>query len=214
MAAGEHMKKIELATWNRREIYEMFSKLDYPFYSVTIPVDVTNVKKVSKEQNLSFYYMMIWICTKAVNQVPAFNMRIRGTDIYELDETIPSFTVMEQGEECFRIITTPFCEDMKQFCEECSKKTKQQRSLFGSETFGDELIYISCTPWFDFCALTNEHSFHKDDTIPRIAWGKYYEENDRLMVHLSVEVNHRTIDGFHLGKLKEAMDQEISNLIV
>lgn len=35
--------------WNRKEIYDNFSKLDYPFYSVTIPIDVTNVKKLSKK---------------------------------------------------------------------------------------------------------------------------------------------------------------------
>ena len=42
--------------------------------------------------------------------------------------------------------------------------------------------------------------------------GKYFEENGRLWVHMSVEVNHRTIDGIHIGKLKAAIDQEINGL--
>ena len=32
------------------------------------------------------------------------------------------------------------------------------------------------------------------------------------MLHVSVEVNHRTIDGMHLGRLKEALDTEIARL--
>lgn len=29
---------------------------------------------------------------------------------------------------------------------------------------------------------------------------------------MSIEVNHRTIDGYHLGLLKEAIDREIAAL--
>ena len=48
--------------------------------------------------------------------------------------------------------------------------------------------------------------------MPRLAWGRWYEENDRLWVHLSVEVNHRLIDGLHIGQMKEALDREIAAL--
>ena len=93
------------------------------------------------------------------------------------------------------------------------RKSTEQTSFIDDEAETDALIYFSCTPWFDFTTLTNEHNFNKDDTIPRLAWGKYYEENERLWVHMSIEVNHRTIDGFHIGKLKDAIDREINELI-
>lgn len=205
-------KKVEMATWSRREIYEMFSRLDYPFYSVTILVEVTKVKRYAKEKGLSFYYLMIWICTKAVNEVEAFNQRIRGDEVYQLDCTNPSFTAMRKDEDYFQIITMPFEQSKEKFCEKASKKVKEQTSLFGDAKASDELIYFSCTPWFDFTSLTNEHNFDKADTIPRIAWGKYFKEKDNLFVHLSIEVNHRTIDGYHIGLLKEAIDREISSL--
>ena len=80
------------------------------------------------------------------------------------------------------------------------------------EKESDGLIYFSCTPWFDFTALTNEHKLDRDDTVPHLAWGKYYEEQGRLMVHLSVEVNHRTVDGFHIGQLMEGIRRGISGL--
>lgn len=62
--------------WSRKEIYDNFSKIDYPFYSVTIPIDVTNVKKISKDKELSFYFLMIWICTKAINSIQEFKIRM------------------------------------------------------------------------------------------------------------------------------------------
>ena len=165
------MQILDQSRWERKEIFDFFSRLEYPFYAVTLPVEVTPVRTFARENQVSFYYMMIWLCTKALNQVPAFRLRVRGDQVVQLDQT-----AFLQGEDT------------------------------------DSLIYFSCTPWFDFTALTNEHSLDRDDTVPRLAWGRWYEENDRLWVHLSVEVNHRLIDGLHIGQMKEVLDREIAAL--
>ncbi len=206
-------KQLDLSTWPRRNAYKFFSACDYPFYAVTIPIDVTQVKNTAKAQGLSFYHLMIWLCTKAVNSVPEFLLRIRGRSIVQLDQTNPSFTSLKPGAESFQIITVPWKEDVQTFCREAKACAETQTAFIQQEKETDRLIYFSCTPWFDFTALTNEHNFDKDDTIPRIAWGRYYEEQGRLWVHMSIEVNHRTIDGFHIGQLKEAIDREITRLI-
>ena len=72
------MEIINKVTWNRKDIFDMCPSADYPFYSVTIPVDVTNVRTISRQKGLSFYYLLIWVCTKAINSVPEFRIRIRG----------------------------------------------------------------------------------------------------------------------------------------
>lgn len=40
----------------------------------------------------------------------------------------------------------------------------------------------------------------RDDSVPHIAWGKYTEEGGRLTLGISIEVNHRLIDGLHIGR--------------
>ena len=122
------------------------------------------------------------------------------------------FYLSEKGSELFQIITMPWEEDYMEFCRHAKERSEAQTGFLDQEKETDELIYFSCTPWFDFTALTNEHKLDKDDTVPHLAWGRYYEEKGRLMVHLSVEVNHRTVDGFHIGKLKERIDREIDAL--
>ena len=206
------MKVIDQNTWDRKEIFDLFSAADYPFYSITIPVDMTKVKEVSKNKGISFYYLMIWVCTKAVNSVPNFLLRVRDGQVVMLDQTNPSFTYLKKGSELFQIITMPWEEDYMEFCRHAKERSEAQTGFLDQEKETDELIYFSCTPWFDFTALTNEHKLDKDDTVPHLAWGRYYEEQGRLMVHLSVEVNHRTVDGFHVGKLKECIDREIDAL--
>lgn len=170
------MKVIDQNTWDRKEIFDLFS------------------------------------AAEAVNSVPNFLLRVRDGQVVMLDQTNPSFTYLKKGSELFQIITMPWEEDYMEFCRHAKERSEAQTGFLDQEKETDELIYFSCTPWFDFTALTNEHKLDKDDTVPHLAWGRYYEEKGRLMVHLSVEVNHRTVDGFHIGKLKERIDREIDAL--
>ena len=72
---------------------------------------------------------------------------------------------------------------------------------------------MSCTPWFDLTGLTNERDFDRDDNIPRIAWGKYVADAaGRETLGMSVEVNHRFIDGYHLGQFYQKLQQSIDAL--
>ena len=206
------MEVININTWERKEAFELFSRKDYPFYSVTVPIDVTNVKALSKSRELSFYYLMVWLCTKAVNSVEQVRIRIRGDEVVRLDRTEPSFTDMKKGAGQFYIVTTSWEEDFAAFCEKAKKKSEEQKSFIDMCSETDGLIYFSCTPWFDFTALTNERDFDRDDTIPRLAWGRYFEDGGRLRLHLSIEVNHRTIDGVHIGQLVAAIESEIAAL--
>lgn len=206
------MKKIDLQKWERTQAYQFFSQVDCPFYSVTTTIDVTAVKQFAKDNNLSFYYTMVWLVSKAVNCVEEFNMRIVNNEVIQYQQTYPSFTVLLPNQNQFSIITFNTLPDCKEFCEQAQHKAQTQTAFLDTATQSDQLIYISCTPWFDFTSLTNERNFDKDDCIPRIAWGKYYEQDGKLLVHMSIEVNHRLVDGLHIGKFVQALDNNISKL--
>ena len=204
------MNKIDLNTWKRTKMYRFMENVDFPFYSVTVPVDVTNVKKVSKEKNISFYMAMTWVVTKAVNSIENFRIRYRNGELYLLDITHPSYTYLK-GED-FIIVNGNMQDDMVKFCNDSIETAEKQTDIINNEIEPDDLIYISCLPWFDFTHLTNERNFDKYDNIPRIAWSKYSEENGRLMLHVSFDVNHLFIDGYHLGLLVEKINELIKEL--
>jgi chloramphenicol O-acetyltransferase type A len=56
------------------------------------------------------------------------------------------------------------------------------------------------------------HPIHMNpvDSIPRITWGKYWEDHGRTLLPLSVQVNHTLMDGQHVGiyfsKIQEILD--------
>ena len=206
------MHKIDLTTWPRAELFRFFSAVSQPFYSVTFRVDVTNLHHYAKEHSISFYYALGYLVTDAVNAVENFRYAIRDGEIYLLDERIPSFTDLHPGSETFHIVTLPKSGTLTEFCAAAQAKSAAQTTLLDQDDETDKLIYFSCTPWFDLTSCTNERDFDKDDNIPRITWGRYVEQDGCETLGMSVEVNHRFIDGLHLGQFYQKLQTNIDAL--
>ena len=133
--------------------------------------------------------------------------------VFLLDKRTPSFTYLKKGSEQFQIITCPCEGSLEEFCRAAKEKSEAQTSFLETSSETDDLIYISCLPWFDLTCCTNERQIDQDDAIPRITWGKYIrQENGRETLGLSIEVNHRLVDGVHLGRFYESLQNKINEL--
>lgn len=210
------VEAFDFENWPRKEAYAFFSGISNPFYMVTFRQDVTRLYDFVKAEELSFYYGMIWACTCALNAVEAFRLTIREGEIVRLPGRLPSFTDLKPGAEQFHIVTMDCGEDIRSFCREAAGKSLAQEGFIDLSQETDELIYLSCLPWVELTALTNERDLSapgaRDDSIPRIAWGKYSDEGGRKNLGLSLEVNHRLIDGVHIGRFAEALNSVIEKL--
>lgn len=195
---------VDRAAWPRRELFEFFSPMSQPFYSVTFKQDVARLYAFTKEHHLSFYHSLVYLCTRAVNQVEAFRYALRGKDLVLFDRRNPSFTDRKPGSEQFHIVTLPMEEDIRAFCAAAKAKSAAQTTFLDQEDSLD-LIYFTCLPWVELTALTNERNFDPDDAVPRIAWGKYAQEGERKVLHISLELNHRFVDGLHVGRFHEGL---------
>ena len=214
------MEEIEFSSWPRREHYTFFGGVSNPFYMVTFRQDITAVYEYVKAHGLSFYYAMTWLVTSAVNRVDAFHYMTDGNSIYRMELRAPSFTDLAPGEELFRIITMPpesMSLGIADFCLEAARRSAAQKSFIIPETESEELLYISCLPWMDITAVTNERDLDRPESrysaIPSITWGRYTEENGRKILGISIEVNHRFIDGLHLGLFVQSLTDEIDSLL-
>ena len=206
------MQRVDLASWPRREIFEFFSPLSNPFYSVTFRLDVTELCRFVKAEGLSFYYGLIWLCTRAMEGVDAFSYAISEGQIVRLESRRPSFTHLKPGSDRFQIVTMPCEGSMEEFCAAAKEKSEKQEFFIDFAGEGIDMIFFSCLPWVDITALTNERNMDVDDAVPRIAWGKFVEENGRKMLGLSLEVNHRFIDGLHIGQFAKELERLIGEL--
>lgn len=204
---------IDYNGWERRELFEFFSTMSNPFYSVTFNADITEAYDFSKREGLSFYCTLIWLITKAINSVETFRFALRGGELVLLDERQPSFTDLKKGGECFHVVTMPALGDIREFCREAKRRSASQTCFIDGESETDNLIYFSCLPWVELTALTNERDFDKNDSVPRVAWGKYQDEDGRKKLGLSLELNHRFVDGLHVGRFYGQLRRLQENLL-
>ena len=206
------MRKVDLAAWPRREAYEFFSPISNPFYSVTFRLDVTKLHAYTKTRGLSFYHSLIWLSTRALERVEAFSYAIADGELVQLESRRPSFTHLKPGSEQFQIVTLPCEGSLEDFCAAAKEKAEKQDFFIDLKGEGIDMIFFSCLPWLDVTALTNERNLDVEDAVPRLAWGKYVEEDGRLTLGYSIEVNHRLIDGVHIGQFARALEQLMAEL--
>lgn len=208
------MKEINLETWNRKEHFKFFSQIVFPFYSISSTIDVTKFYAYVKERNISFYYGMIFLCAKVMNQIDAFRYRIREGKVYLIDEMIPSFTDLKAGSELFQITNVMLTDTMSTYSQACKKAVSSQKTYFPSpeDEMRDDFIYFSSVPWISFTSVTHEMDINKDDSIPRITFGKYEKTNIKISMPISLQCNHRLVDGLHVGQFIKALVAVIKDL--
>ena len=197
------MEVVDLETWPRREHFRFFSGLGFPFYNVTTSLDVTRLHAYVRARGLSFYHALIYATLSVMNGLPDFLYKIRGEQVVKHEKLDPSFVTLDPETHLLKIVNVPFGGTLEEFCAQCARREAAQTSYFPSpEAEGrDDLVYISCLPWFSFTSLTNEMDLDPDDSIPRITWGRYEDRDGKLTLPYAVQLNHRLLDGWHLSQL-------------
>lgn len=210
------MRYIDMKTWPRKEHFQFFSSLSFPFYCVTLPLDITALKVHTKKQGLSFYHAMIWTVTQAMNTIPDFKYKIRAGGIVLVDRLHASYVTIREESHLFQIVNLECSEntDLPTFCRLAAEAEAKITGYFpaAESELRDDFIYYSCTPWFSFTSMSHEMDCNPDDSTPRVTWGKYEEKDGRYILPFNVQFNHRLLDGWHLHLLIAEIMHIVSKL--
>ncbi|KEI98625.1 chloramphenicol acetyltransferase [Clostridium botulinum A2B3 87] len=204
------MKYIDFNDFERKEHYKFFESVDNPQFNICMNIDVTNFLRFVKSNKISFYYSMIYASTHVMNEIKDFRYKIRDGKIILHDSLQPSFTDIESNKNLFKIVTLPLKKDIIEFSNSAKEVSKNQKEYFPTITEDqDKLIYFSCIPWISFTSISNEIVMNKEDSIPRISFGKYFKQDNKVLLPYSVQVNHMLLDGIHVGKYIEKLQNFI-----
>ena len=210
------MKHIELETWKRKEHFNFFYKADYPQYNVCLDIDVSRFLNFTKKAGISFYYAMIFSVIRVVNAMDNFRYRIREGKIVLHDIVYPSFTDMnkDENEDLFKVVTLEMRDNIIDFAKYAKEASRNQNYFFefGKPAGRDDLVYITCLPWISFTHISHTVTLNKNDSVPRISWGKYYKQGDRILLPFSVQVHHALADGYHVAMYVQKLQAFINEL--
>ena len=207
------MKKIDLTTWHRTSHFNYYKDFDMPHFSITSNVEITKLYQMVKRENLSFFACLLYYVMKTVNAIPELRYRIRNGEVY-LHETVqPSYTVLA-NEDLFRFVTTEYNDDFYKFIQAVDEDIDQAKLGKGlsDEPEKDDLVYISAIPWVTFTNLSHPFDTKHPDSFPRISWGKFFKENDKVFIPISLSMHHALCDGIHVGKFYQLLFNTINTI--
>ena len=204
------MKRIDLDTYPRRDHFNHFCAMAYPYAGVTVDVDVTDLLSLCREKGYSFYLMVLHAVALAADEVPEFRRRIDHGGIVEYDECPTSHIELKpDGTNAYCTLRhhMPLADYLAQ--AEVARTAAREGGSIEEEDDVQSMYFISTLPWLHYTQLIQPVACGEESN-PRITWGKY-QANDkgRMMMPLSVLVHHALADGIHIAKFYEAFNQQM-----
>lgn len=207
------MRKIDIDTWNRKEHFEFFSKMDNPFLGITSNVNITRGYQFVKENNLSLYSFYLHKSMKAINAISELKLRIINEEIIEYDTIHAGGTILRE-DKTFGFILAKYDEDYVKFNENLQNEIKEVHETTGLRLNNDDLtldlVRQTTIPWISFTHLLHPTYYKNGDSVPKISYGKIFEENGEKWLPVNIEAHHGLVDGYHIGQYFEKFQQYIN----
>ncbi|MGN1473838.1 MAG: CatA-like O-acetyltransferase, family 3 [Eubacteriales bacterium] len=207
-------KVIDQNTYYRKDVFRHFSEDCKCSTSMTARMDVSALVRYSKKTGTKFYLNFLYLLSKVLNSRDDYKMGYlwQTKELICYDTVHPTqYVFHEDTETCSPVYSTYYAdhdtfykaalEDMER-----AKKTRVYGLDMENHPNWFDASYI---PWLSYDSLNIElpdgHLFF----APIINWGKYREENNRLVMPVSVRLNHAIADGYLVAKVFRLLEQEI-----
>ena len=211
------MKELDLETWNRRDIFNLYYQYDIPQISLCTPIEVSNVYKFAKSKGLSFYFCLCHVFYTALLKYEEFMIRSLNGKIVIEDGVYANICAIKDDEEVFKIVFSKYHPDIEKFCKQLKSKLQKQTQFMEPLPAGarksQTIAYISCAPWFEFTHITHPQDVQKNSFVPHISFDKIKTNSKgEKWVNVSLQVNHAAIDGKLIAKMLDEVRKIIKSL--
>ena len=207
---------IDKETYYRKGVFRHFTEDCKCSTSVTARVDVTELAEWSKKTGTKFYINFLYLLTKVLNSRDDYRLGYR----WQTDELIcynqinpTQYVFHEDTETCTPVYST-YSDDYAVFYRnalEDVEKAKQTREYGLDAANHPNWFDASFIPWLSYDSLNIELPDGYLYFAPIVNWGKYREENGRLMMPVSVRLNHAIADGYLVAKVFLLLEKEIAS---
>ena len=205
---------IDRETYYRKGVYRHFTEDCKCSTSMTARLDVTALAARSKRTGTKFSVNFLYLLAKVLNSRDDYRMGY----LWQTDELIcwdvinPTQYVFHEDTETCTPVYTAYDPDYETFYAGAVADIERARATreYGLDAAGHPNWFdASCIPWLSYDALNVELPDGYLYFAPIVNWGRYREENGRLMMPVSVRLNHAVADGFLVANVFRLLQREI-----
>ncbi len=201
---------IDETIWRRAIHCNIFRNSIEPSYCITFELDITNFISKIKQKGYSFTFSMIFLTTKCANKIEEFRYRFLDGKIVLYDKINTAFTYLNKETELFKVVNVCIQNTLEEYISIASKTAEDQKTYF-TGPLGNDIFQFSPMPWISYTHISHTNSGKKDNATPIFNWGKYFERNGKIILPFSVHVHHSFVDGIHVGKLADSLQNALNN---
>ena len=200
---------LDLDTWPRRDAFEYFRGFDKPYFNVCARLDVAALKQAVAERRsgglaLAYHY----IALRLANELEPFRLRLDGARV-RVHPVVHGGTTVLRTNGSFGFAYLDHHADFATFAAAGAATMAAARE--GQVPFEprlDDSAVIHCTtlPWVHFSSFSHARNWGREDSVPKLAFGRIDVDGARAWLPLSVEVHHALMDGLHVGQFFQGFE--------
>lgn len=205
---------INKENYYRKGVLRHFSEDCKCSCSITARLDVTELVRFSKESGTKFYLNFLYLLCRVLNAREDYRM----SWLWQTEELIcydvihPTQYVFHKDTETCSVVYSHYDADYESFYRNALadlERAKQTREYGLDAANHPNWFDASFISWLSYDALHIELPDGFLYFLPIVNWGRYREENGRLMMPLSVRMNHAIADGFLIANVFRLLEKEI-----
>lgn len=208
---------IDQEKYYRKGVLRHFSEDCKCSTSMTARVDVTDLAAYSRKTGTKFYLNFLYVLSRVLNSREDYRMGWlwETKELICYDRIHPTQYVFHDDTETFSLVYTTYTEDYQEFYRNALadlEKGKQTREYGLDAAHHPNWFDASCISWLSYDSLNIELPDGYLYFLPIVNWGKYREENGRLMMPVSVRMNHAIADGYLIANVFRQLGKEMAEL--
>lgn len=191
--------------WERQSYFDYFNTVIKCKYTINANVDITELLALSREKKLKFFPVFLYAIMRSVNQNKEFRMSYNDKNqLGYWNYVLPSYTIFHEDDKTFSDVWSEYYEDFKTFYKTIvidMEKYKDVKVIKARLDRPANFCPISALPWLSFTNFSQDTYEATNFMFPLIRFGKYFEQESRILIPVAVFVNHAVADGYHTSKL-------------
>lgn len=207
---------IDLRSWPRGQMFYYFAKMAPTGYSMTVNVDVTELRASLKSAGIKFFPAYLWLVTKNLNEQIEFRVAEKDGVVGYYDSLTPLYASFHEDDHTFSLMWTEYTDSFPDFYRAYLENQRRFGEVHGvlsqPQTPPPANAYtVSCIPWVSFEHFAVHSYENKPYYFPSIEAGKFIERDGRVLMPLSLTCHHATTDGYHIEKFLEGLRSDMQH---
>lgn len=212
---------VDIETWKRRDNYAFFRNFLNSWISVATEVDCTEARAAAKATGRSFFLYYLYAVLRSVNEIEEFRYRTDSSGNVVYHDRVDVITPIAVPGRTFYTVRIPYHAEFDRFY------ARARAIVTGIPSDGDpygeekvlqaqddyDVFLLSATPKLYFTSVTYAQGAPGQPTeYPLMNAGKAVAREGRLVMPLSIFVNHAFVDGEHISRFFELVAAHLKRI--